>query len=89
MYDKLEGFVQKIPDFLQKPSSELIIYFVYYCLYVENMQQVLPKQIEECYSVLRVKPYSNIPAYLSNHIKGKNIIFIKNHLIKNLVERQK
>lgn len=78
MYDKLEGFIQKIPEFLQKPSSEMIVYFVYYCLYIENIQQVLPKQIEECYSVLRVKPYSNIPAYLSNHIKGKNIIFIKN-----------
>lgn len=93
MYDKLEGFVQKIPDFLQKPSSELIIYFVYYCLYVENMQQVLPKQIEECYSVLRVKPYSNIPAYLSNHIKGKNIIFIKNRngyiLERNTVDKIK
>lgn len=93
MYDKLEGFVQKIPDFLQKPSSEMIIYFVYYCLYVENIQQVLPKQIEECYSVLRVKPYSNIPAYLSNHIKGKNIIFIKNRngyiLERNTVDKIK
>lgn len=78
MYDKLEGFIQKIPEFLKKPSSEMIVYFVYYCLYVENMQQVLPKQIEECYSVLSVKPYSNIPAYLSNHAKGKNIIFLKN-----------
>ena len=93
MYDKLEGFIQKIPEFLQKPSSEMIVYFVYYCLYIENIQQVLPKQIEECYSVLRVKPYSNIPAYMSNHIKGKNIIFIKNKngytLERNTVDKIK
>ncbi len=30
MYEKLEGFVQKIPEFLKKTSSEMIIYFVYY-----------------------------------------------------------
>lgn len=93
MYDKLEGFIQKIPEFLQKPSSEMIVYFVYYCLYIENIQQVLPKQIEECYSVLKVKPYSNIPAYLANHIKGKNIIFIKNKngytLERNTVDKIK
>lgn len=77
MYDKLEGFIKKIPEFLKKASSEMIIYFVYYCLYIENTQQVQPKQIEECYSVLSVKPYSNIPAYLSNHSKGRNAIFLK------------
>ena len=64
MYDKLEGFIRKIPEFLRKSSSEMMIYFVYYCLYIENIRQVQPKQIEECYSVLSVKPYSNIPAYL-------------------------
>lgn len=78
MYDKLEGFIKKIPKFLEKSSSEMIRYFVYYCLYVENTQQVQPKQIEACYSALSVKPYSNIPAYLSNHSKGKNVIFLKN-----------
>lgn len=78
MYDKLEGFIKKIPEFLNKTSSEMIIYFAYYCLYIENLQQVQPKQIEECYSVLCVKPYSNIPAYLSNHSKGKSAIFLKN-----------
>ncbi len=78
MYDELEGFIKKIPEFLKKSSSEMIIYFVYYCLYIENTQQVQPKQIEECYSVLSIKPYSNIPAYLSNHSKGRTAIFLKN-----------
>lgn len=78
MYEKLEGFIKKIPEFFEKSSGEMITYFVYYCLYIENMQQVQPKQIEECYSTLSVKPYSNIPAYLSNHSKGKNAIFLKN-----------
>ncbi|MBP3609319.1 MAG: hypothetical protein J6J42_03165 [Lachnospiraceae bacterium] len=80
MYGKLEGFIQKVPEFLRKSSSEMIIYFVYYCLYIENLQQVQQKQIEECYSVLSVKPYSNIPAYLSSHSKGKNAIFLKNKI---------
>ena len=26
MYEKLEGFVQKIPEFLKKTSGEMIIY---------------------------------------------------------------
>lgn len=78
MYDKLEGFILKIPEFLKKTSSEMIIYFAYYCLYIENLQQVQAKQIDECYSVLSVKPYSNISAYLSTHAKGKNAIFLKN-----------
>lgn len=77
MYEKLEGFIQKIPNFINKSSSEMIMYFVYYCLYIENLQQVQSKQIEECYSILSVKPYSNISAYLANHVKGKNAIFLK------------
>lgn len=78
MDNKLEGFIRKIPDFLKKTNSNMIVYFAYYWLYIENLQQVQPKQIEECYSVLCVKPYSNIPAYLCNHSKGKNAIFLKN-----------
>ena len=78
MDNKLEGFIRKIPDFLKKTNSNMIVYFAYYWLYIENLQQVQPKQIEECYSVLCVKLYSNIPAYLCNHSKGKNAIFLKN-----------
>lgn len=78
MYNELEGFIQKIPGFLKKSSSEMVVYFVYYCLYIEKSQQILPKHVEECYSVLSIKPYSNISAYLSNHAKGKNAIFLKN-----------
>lgn len=78
MHNKLEGFIQKIPEFIKKSSSEMIVYFVYYSLYIDNLQSVQPKQIVECYSVLSIKPYSNIPAYLSDHSKGKNAIFLKN-----------
>ena len=78
MYEKLEGFVQKIPEFLKKTSGEMIIYFVYYCLYIEGLQQIQPKQIEECYSILSIKSYSNVAAYLANHAKGKNATFLKN-----------
>lgn len=78
MYEKLEGFVQKIPEFLKKTSGEMIIYFVYYCLYIEDLQQIQPKQIEECYAILSIKPYSNVAAYLANHAKGKDATFLKN-----------
>ena len=78
MYEKLEGFIQKIPEFLKKTSGEMIIYFVYYCLYIEGLQQIQPKQIEECYSILSIKSYSNVAAYLANHAKGKNATFLKN-----------
>lgn len=93
MYDNLEGFIQKVPELLKKPSSDMIIYFVYYCLYIEKLQYIQPKQIEECYSVLSIKPYSNIPAYLSNHSKGRNAIFLKSksgyNLERSMVEKIK
>ena len=55
MHNKLEGFIQKIPEFIKKSSSEMIVYFVYYSLYIDNLQSVQPKQIVECYSVLSIK----------------------------------
>lgn len=77
MDDKLEDFIRKIPEFLKKTNSDMIVYFAYYWLYIENIQQVQPRQIEESYMKLHIKPYSNIPAYLSNHAKGKNAFFLK------------
>ena len=38
MDDKLEDFIRKIPEFLKKTNSEMIVYFAYYWLYIENIQ---------------------------------------------------
>ena len=91
MYNNLEGFIQKIPDFLSKASSEMIVYFAYYCLYYRDMKQVKAKQIDDCFAALSIKPYSNVAAYLRDHSKGRDSFFIKGKdgyiVERNLVDR--
>lgn len=93
MYDNLEGFIQKIPNFLSKVSSEMIVYFTYYCLFCEDMQQIKAKQIENCFGILSIKSYSNVAAYLRDHSKGRDSFFIKGKegytLQRNIVDRIK
>lgn len=77
MYDNLESFIQKISNFTIKTSSEMIVYFAYYCLFYESMQQIKAKQIEDCFGKLSIKPYSNVASYLRDHSKGRDSFFIK------------
>ena len=90
MYDNLESFIKKIPDFITKTSREMIVYFAYYCLHSEGAQQIKAKQVEDCFAALSIKPYSNVAAYLRDHSKGRDSFFIKSKdgytLQRNLVD---
>ncbi len=78
MRNKLEEFVEKINDLNNIASSKLIDYFSYYFVDVLKQEEFSPKNVAECFDILRIKPYSNIPYYLSKNSKGKNPKFGKN-----------
>lgn len=71
MKDKLDSFILQIPDFSNVPKSALIDYFVYFLIAVEEKEHVTPTEIGQCFELLRVEKYSNIPAYLLNYSKKR------------------
>lgn len=75
---ELKTFVSRIPDFFELDSGNQVKYFVYF-LQVENqVESVKAKDISECYEILHLNPYSNIPSYLSYYSrKGKKQQFLK------------
>ncbi len=75
---ELKTFVSKISDFFTFDSGNQIQYFVYF-LQVENQaESVKAKDISECYDILHLNPYSNIPSYLNYYSrKGKKQQFLK------------
>ncbi len=93
VYDNLAGFIQKVPNFVNKASSEMIVYFAYYCLSCESMKQFKTRQIEDCFEALSIKSYSNVAAHLRDHAKGRDSFFIKGKdgysLQRNLSDRIK
>ena len=78
MFDNIEDFIEKIPNFLELSSSQMIPYFVYY-LNVECDTLANSKLIYDCFDYLKIRPYSNISSYLSKQATCKNPIFIKNN----------
>lgn len=72
---ELELFYERIPEEARSASS-LIPYFVYFCSGENN--EVTPKQVEKCFNDLLLKPYSNIPYFLTLKSKGQKAIFLKN-----------
>lgn len=74
----LNHFIRRVGEFEKKSASDMIIYFAYYCLSVQDMEEVNAKDIEKCFLYLSIRPYSNIYGYLSKKSKGKGAVFIKN-----------
>ena len=85
--NKLDTFILYIEDFLNLPSSKKIDFFAYYLQIQIKNDGVTSKEIESCFEVLHIPPYSNIPSYLSNNSKGKGRKFIKNKNGKYYLER--
>lgn len=72
----LSEFLKKIPDRDKLSPSQLIPYFMYYLHYENDL--ISASQIQTCFDILRIKAYSNIPAWLGTNSKGKNAMLIKN-----------
>lgn len=73
----LEDFVLQIENFEERTKAELIDYFVYFITVVNEDDVASSGQLKECFDLLRIEPYSNIPSYLSvksKRSKGKKFI---------------
>ena len=73
--ENLEYFYKRIPNQNNLTASKLIPYFVYFLQ--EEKEDINAKDILECFNILSLSPYSNIPAYLSKNSSGKNAVLIK------------
>jgi len=74
----LNKYVVKILEFETLPASNKIDYFVHFKIVHDNKDGIKAKDIAECFDVLNLSPYSNIPSYLTkNSQRGKNQKFIK------------
>lgn len=71
-------FLEQIPELGNTSASQLICFFGYYIIDIQKKESFFPKDIDNCFQMAQISPYSNIPSFLSTKSKGKNSIFIKN-----------
>ncbi|WP_284461850.1 hypothetical protein [Chryseobacterium sp.] len=78
--NNIEEFIKHINNFQNLKNSELIDYFAYYLIRYDNSNSIKAKQIHDCFTYLKIPPYSNISLYLSNNSKKNKGYqkFIKN-----------
>lgn len=72
----IKSYIAQIDNFANIPASEAIPYFGYYLTKFEGKDSFQARDIEACFNLLKIPPYSNISAYLSKSIKKKT--FVKN-----------
>ncbi len=80
MREELNAFLTQIPDWQHTSAGELVPFFVYFLTVVREQEAASVAQVGECFDLVRLKKYSNIPAYLtrnSTRKKGKHPVFIK------------
>lgn len=72
----IKSYIAQIDNFANIHASEAIPYFGYYLTKFEGKDSFQARDIEACFNLLKIPPYSNISAYLSKSIKKKT--FVKN-----------
>ena len=80
MKDRLESFLQQIPNIAEQSSASLVDYFVYFITVILEDEAATPASIERCFEITKLQKYSNISAYLSRHSKkarGKTAKYLK------------
>lgn len=73
----LNSYILKIENFHGLSHAQKIDFFAYFLLIEQKYPGIIPQNIQECYDVLHVKAYSNIPGYLNTNSKGKKAKYIK------------
>lgn len=69
----IENFISKVKDFENLSPSNKIDYFVYFLTVVKGEGGVKSKEVEACFSELKITKYSNTAQYLRlNSKKSKN-----------------
>lgn len=70
----LETFISKISNFDGLTAGNRIDFFVYYLTVVKGQPGTDSSKVKECFSQLRLAPYSNISAYIKNGSrKGRGV----------------
>jgi len=80
MREQLEAFLPQIPDLAAKTPAALIEVFVYFLTVIKGQPACTPSEVEKCFEVSQLPPYSNVPTYLSNNAtarKGKKPMFVR------------
>ncbi|BEG61583.1 hypothetical protein [Coprobacter fastidiosus] len=77
MEKKLDDFISNLEGFENFSLSEQIDTFAYFILINQKYDGFIAKEIALCFHLLRLKPHTNIPYYLSSNSKDKNSKFIK------------
>ena len=72
---ELVSFFESIPNNDNISAGQLIPYFMYY-LHNSNKEFVAANDIRKCFSMLKIKPYSNITSWLTNNSKKKDSLVI-------------
>ena len=73
----IEEFVDRIDGFLDRKASEQIPYFGYYLITYKGQLSFTAKDIDDCFSQIRLPAYSNISAYLSKEQKARRFLKAK------------
>lgn len=90
MVDTLEEFIGKVEQFNDLSASEKCDYFVYFLTEIKGAAGVRPKDVQDCFAELRIRPYSNIPRYLSNNGRKPAVVtFLKKKELYLLERRRK
>jgi len=87
MKQRLESFLQKINEFNALSLSSQVDFLAYFLLIEEKNDGFVPKEIKECFEILHLKPYTNIPSYLRQNLNGKNKKFLLRNNLKYYLER--
>lgn len=74
---ELETFIEKVEGFEKLAASTKIDFFAYFLLIERKNDGFSSKEISECFDILHLPQYSNIPGYLSSKSKGKEKRYIK------------
>lgn len=91
MINNLQEYIKHISNFQDLKNSEMIDYFSYYLIVLNQLETIKPKQIADCFSELHIPAYSNIPKYLSEKskkVKGSQK-YIKNKDTSYKLTRQR
>jgi hypothetical protein len=73
----LEEFIDRIDGFVDKKASEQIPYLGYFLVTYQGRVSFTAKDIEDCFSQIRLPAYSNISSYLSKEQKAKRLLKAK------------
>ena len=73
----LDEFIDRIEGFIDKKASEQILFFGYFLVTYQAQASFTAKDIDSCFSQIRLPAYSNISAFLSKEQKAKRLLKAK------------